>query len=311
MYRHWTAVRIFLLSALVLIIPVSKAMAHGKSKSPIHIEELYPLPSHVSRDEMELYDKIGGWWPTHAVAQWRGSQLISITRGDPTQMQIALTFDDGPHPPFTQKLLALLKRLHVPATFFLVGWKVDQSPYILRDMLRQGDVVANHTYHHFDLKLVPPSLADNEISLGDDAIERACAVIPRFFRPSGGQFDPAVIADAAQHHLVTVLWTNDPADYVSPGENAIYSRIMSTVRPGSIILLHDGIEQTYDILPRLIANLRAEGYTFVTIAQMCSRLEALHNASQKSVDQTETIAADSRLQHNARYTLPDTNRRKK
>ncbi len=225
-----------------------------------------------------LRAKIGGWWPVKPVAVWHGNQLVSITRGDPNCMEVALTFDDGPHPPFTQKLLALLHSMHVPATFFVVGWKVDEAPDILKMMLKDGDDVANHTYHHFDLKLVPPPLVHNEIDLNNDAIERACGVAPRFFRPSGGQYDPAVINAAANLHMVTVLWTNDPADYVNPGSQVILDRVLPHVRPGAIILLHDGIQQTYDILPEMIDTLRSEGYKFVTLTQMAARLELEHDA---------------------------------
>ncbi len=237
-----------------------------------------------ARDDLQLIkalrEKIKGWWPVKPVAVWRGNQLVSITRGDPHCMEVALTFDDGPHPPFTQKLLALLRSMHVPATFFVVGWKVDQDPDILRLMLKDGDEVANHTYHHFDLKLVPPPLVYNEIDLNNDAIERACGVAPRFFRPSGGQYDPAVINAAAKLHMVTVLWTNDPADYLSPGRQVILQRVLPHVRPGAIILLHDGIQQTYDILPEMIDTLRSEGYRFVTLGQMAARLELEHDASR-------------------------------
>lgn len=124
-------------------------------------------------------------------------------------------------------------------------------------------------------------LAYNEISLGNDAIRRACGVTPKFFRPSGGQFDPAVINDAAEQHLTTVLWTTDPADYVIPGKSVIMHRIMSTVRPGSIILLHDGMQQTYDILPSLVKILRSEGYRFVTIANMADHLIAQRKAGEQ------------------------------
>lgn len=215
-----------------------------------------------------------------ARALWQHGRMISITRGDPGSNEIALTFDDGPHPPYTLKLLALLKRLDVPATFFVVGWKVDQAPWVLPFILRNGDEIGNHTYHHFDLKLAPPALTATEISLCNDAVWRACGIRPRFFRPSGGQYDPAVLREAASQRMITTLWTDDPADYVKPGAKVIESRLLSHIHPGAIILLHDGIEQTYSILPDFVARMKRDGYHFVTMSELAQHVEMLHHVGR-------------------------------
>lgn len=221
-----------------------------------------------------LHQGVTPWlWPLKPRTIWVGGKLAAIIRGNPARKEIALTFDDGPHPWFTLRLLGLLKELHVPATFFVVGWKVDQAPWVLSRMLEDGNEIGNHTYHHFDLKLAPPDLTATEIDSCNDAVWRACGVVPRFFRPSGGQYDPDVLRKAAAQHMVTVLWTDDPADYENPPASLIEDRLLHHVSPGAIILLHDGIEGTYDMLPDFVMHMRREGYTFVTLSEMISHLE--------------------------------------
>lgn len=217
-------------------------------------------------------------------AEWeellRDKTLAKIAHGDPTRMEIALTFDDGPHPAFTPRLLDRLKQLDVRATFFVVGQKVDMSPEsaaLLRRMIKEGHDVANHTYHHFNLKLVPQELVESEIRLDNDAIRRACGLEPIFFRPSGGQYNSAVIQAAKRLHMIMVLWTDDPADYSQRfSSGVIEDRLLNHVRAGAIILLHDGIQQTYDMLPDFVARMRRYGYKFVTISEMAEHLEAAH-----------------------------------
>jgi peptidoglycan/xylan/chitin deacetylase (PgdA/CDA1 family) len=235
---------------------------------------------HVSTNGMISHGVDPWLLPSKPHALWEGDHLIAIVRGNPQRKEIALTFDDGPHPLFTLRLLALLKALHVRATFFVVGWKVDQAPWVLRRMLEDGNEIGDHTYHHFDLKLGPPELTAAEIEMCNDAVYRACGYTPLFFRPSGGQFDPAVLHEAAAHHMITVLWTDDPADYESPPANVIEDRLLHHVSPGAIILLHDGIEQTYDMLPDFVERMRREGYTFVTLREMIEHLDNAPHAER-------------------------------
>jgi peptidoglycan/xylan/chitin deacetylase (PgdA/CDA1 family) len=211
----------------------------------------------------------------------QGFFFAKLQRGDPNRKEIALTFDDGPHPAFTPKLLDLLKQLNLHATFFVVGEKVDQAPYLLPRMLQEGHDVGNHTYHHVNLKKIPIELVDNEIRLNNDAIRRADGQEPIFFRPPGGQYDQDVVQDAEKLKMITVLWTDDPGDYASPGADVIEDRLLKHVRPGAVILLHDGMEQTYSILPDFVARMRSEGYKFVTLTEMARHLEATHLAHRE------------------------------
>ncbi len=214
---------------------------------------------------------------------WHGGKLLSIWRGDPSRKEIALTFDDGPHPPFTQRLLALLKQLNVHATFFLVGKKVDQAPDVVSLIAREGHEVANHTYHHLNRDRVTQAEAATEIKLGNEAIYRACGKMPVLFRPPGGHHSAHILRAAEGLQMTVILWTDDPADFANPGADVIGSRILEQVGPGSNILLHDGVEQTLEMLPDLVATLRRDGYRFVTMSEMVHNLEAKHLVRKQAI----------------------------
>jgi peptidoglycan/xylan/chitin deacetylase (PgdA/CDA1 family) len=232
-----------------------------------HADAFAPTPEHMlSGQEIRARDE---------AERQQGLVLAKIMRGDPNRRDIALTFDDGPHPAFTPRLLDLLRMLNVHATFFMVGKKVDQAPYLVERMVREGHEVGNHTYDHINLSKLPDDMVENEIRMDNDAIYRACGVEPVVFRPPGGQYDAETIRIAERLRLTTVFWTDDPADYVNPGESVIEERLLPHIRNGAIILLHDGVEQTWDLLPDLVARLRRAGYHFVTVSEMIQRQEAM------------------------------------
>ena len=204
----------------------------------------------------------------HQAEMARGINYYKIIRGNTKKRQIALTFDDGPHPAFTPKLLALLRKEGVKATFFVVGEMAQRYPNLVRAEIADGHCVGNHTYHHVNLTKIPEQDVATEIKACNDVIKQITGHTPRLFRPPGGDYDKGVIEAAESMGYTTVLWTDDPGDYASPGEKLITSRILKHVSNGGIILIHDGIEQTYDILPELIHTLKKEGYTFVTVDEM-------------------------------------------
>ncbi|MGC8668048.1 MAG: polysaccharide deacetylase family protein [Chthonomonadales bacterium] len=200
----------------------------------------------------------------------RGIIYPKLVRGNPNLKEIALTFDDGPHPAFTPRLLDLLARLHVKATFFLVGKMVDRYPDLVRQEVAQGHEVANHTYDHLRLASVPPALIEPELKEGSLALVRAVGSPTRFYRPPGGEYNADVIEAGRRLGYIMVLWTNDPGDYRRPSGALLEERLLRDVSNGAIILLHDGIPQTLTILPRLVTALRREGYRFVTISEMAA-----------------------------------------
>ncbi len=188
--------------------------------------------------------------------------------GNPARRWIALTFDDGPHPYHTPILLKTLRELGVRATFFVVGKNVDRYPELVRQMVQDGHEVENHTYHHLRLSQVPLGTVRDEIEAGASAIWRATGHVPRFVRPPGGMIDRSAHAVAQSESDVVVMWTQDPADYERPDADTLKRRLFESVRPGSIILLHEKVPVTVEVLPEFVREMRRRGYEFVTIEEM-------------------------------------------
>jgi len=182
--------------------------------------------------------------------------------------EIALTFDDGPHRKYTPQILKVLKRYNVRATFFIVGKMADASDDLLVEQYREGHQIGNHTYHHVDMTKLSEKEAQVEWVACNEVVKSILRISPRYCRPPGGNYDDTVKRAALKSGLVTVLWTEDPGDYDEPGGFAIESRIFCSIYNGGIILLHDGVQQTINILPSIIERLKREGYTFVTVDEM-------------------------------------------
>jgi peptidoglycan/xylan/chitin deacetylase (PgdA/CDA1 family)/glycosyltransferase involved in cell wall biosynthesis len=191
----------------------------------------------------------------------------------------ALTFDDGPDPTWTPRIARELRRLHAPATFFVIGSHVVRHPGIVRDLSREGFELGNHTFTHSDIFGMPRRLRDLQIDATDSALAGAAGVRPRLFRPpySSG---PAAITDAQKRVLgsiagngyVVLLSNRDGRDW-EPGTSsrAIVRRAVAGGRGGRVILLHDGggkRARTLAALPQIVARLRAEGYRFVTASEL-------------------------------------------
>ena len=179
----------------------------------------------ILADSDPFWEKAEKTYPASvAVPAIPASRLNLMGHGDRERKEIALTFDDGPHPGYTPQLLAVLKQYKVPATFFLVGEMAERAPNLVRDEIAQGDSVGNHTYHHVSLVKITPDEAAAEIRACDLVLQSITGKTVHLFRPPGGVYDPAVAREAAAQGYTTVLWTDDPGDYASPGIDLIEKR---------------------------------------------------------------------------------------
>ena len=191
-----------------------------------------------------------------------------VHHGARTRRTVALTFDDGPWTD-TPQFVRVLEARHVHATFFLIGRQVPGHGALLRRELADGDALGNHTFSHPNL--VRAGGVQSQLMLTSAAIERASSYRPCLFRPPYGSYDGAVVNVAAGQRLTTVLWDVDTRDWARPGTAAIVARVLAGVRPGSIVLMHDGggpRQQTLQALPRIIAALRRRGFTFATVPEL-------------------------------------------
>ena len=189
---------------------------------------------------------------------------------------VALTFDDGPYPPFTQELVAVLEEKQVKATFFVVGNNASQYPEVVCDIAKQGHEVALHAGEHKDfLKLNSSELAGN-ISSGKKVLEELTGKPVKYMRPPHGFRDWAVMEEAARVGLKVVNWSVIPRDWTNPGAKEIADRVCKDIFPGAIVLLHDGDapaqkasrSQTVEATSLIIDRLREQGYNFVTVSEL-------------------------------------------
>jgi peptidoglycan-N-acetylglucosamine deacetylase len=192
---------------------------------------------------------------------------------------VALTFDDGPTRGVTDRLLGVLEREHVPATFFVVGRAARREPALLRRMRADGDEIENHSDTHPHLNaLFTRAALDAEIADADDAIVAATGTRPRYLRPPFGARDAAVLDAARRHGKRVVLWSA-MLDETSPNAppDGLVQKLLRQVGDGAIIVLHDGDqgrgdagERSYEasLAPAVIAALRGRGYRFVTVDQL-------------------------------------------
>lgn len=186
--------------------------------------------------------------------------------------RVALTFDDGPGA-LTGSFLKVLAREDVPATFFVVGRGLAGREATVRRTLAAGHDVGNHSFTHANLKAADDAVAD-ELSRTQDAIRGATGYTPCLFRPPFGVSNRALVALAGNQGLTSVLWSVYPQDTRRPAAKTIRRRVLDAVRPGSIVLLHDGggdRSQTLAALPGIIRSLKSRGYTFVTLTDLLGR----------------------------------------
>jgi peptidoglycan/xylan/chitin deacetylase (PgdA/CDA1 family) len=189
----------------------------------------------------------------------------------PDAKVVALTFDDGPWPSQTSAVLDVLKTNGVRATFFQVGQCVDARPELSRLLLANDMLLANHTETHLLLGRQSYATAYKQMADCQTSIKKATTFTPRWFRPPGGSTSATVEDAAADLGMRTILWSVDPRDWERPSVTTICSRVLSQVRPGAVILMHDGggtRTGTIGALAPIIRELKRQGYTFLTLDQM-------------------------------------------
>src|SRR5580658_5835406 len=180
---------------------------------------------------------------------------------------IALTFDDGPDPVYTPKLLDLLREKNVKATFFVIGKRADQHPEIVRRAWAEGHLIANHTWSHYSLFcFLTPRRLRTEIERGTESVRRSCGFRPRFFRSPVGLRHPLLEPYLKDAGLEYVSWTIRTRDTLTANSSVLARRILKAAS-GDIILLHDhlpgGADAMLEVLPRVIDELRERGLQFV------------------------------------------------
>ncbi len=183
---------------------------------------------------------------------------------------VSLTFDDGPSASVTPRLVRILGRADVPATFFMVGQRVASAPATARQVARAGHVIANHSYAHADMTTQSSAQVAATLRDTDAELRRAGVVPTRLMRPPYGAINDSVRATVRRSGYVPVLWDIDSRDWTGLSSSTIAARILGSLRPGrsNVVLQHDGVGNSpasVDAVPRVISEARRRGYCFVAL----------------------------------------------
>lgn len=194
---------------------------------------------------------------------------VSFSRVLVSGNYVAMTFDDGPHPQNTPRLLDMLRARNIKATFFVIGRSVDLYPNIVRRTVAEGHEVGNHTQTHRLLSKLSDSEVRSEFTQCHSAVARAAGVQMRVMRPPyGGLLQRQREMAHAEFGYPTIMWSVDPLDWKRPGPSVVASRILKSTAAGGIILAHDLHAQTVDAMPSTLDGLLSRGFKFVTVSQL-------------------------------------------
>jgi len=193
--------------------------------------------------------------------------------------QVALTLDDGPHYLYTEKILDILKQNKVKASFFLIGARMIEYPSIVRRINSDGHTLGNHTYSHIRLDKYIDQRVDEEIAETSRVYENIVGFVPKYFRPPGGRINKSVLATVEHYGLLSVGWSINANDFLYKDQqvdeeflekkvSAIMALLERDLKPGAIILMHNGNEVSIKALPRVIEYVQAQGYQFVTLSEI-------------------------------------------
>lgn len=213
------------------------------------------------------------------------SSGITFTRVPVSGKFIAITYDDGPHPQNTPRLLDMLAARNIKATFYVIGRNVDLYPQVVRRTVAEGHEIGNHSYTHRLMSKLGDTEVRNEMTRTHEAVARAAGVQIRTMRPPyGGLLQRQRELVHQEFGYPTILWSVDPLDWKRPGASVITSRILSNTSAGGIVLAHDLHAQTVDAMPATLDGLLRQGFQFVTVSQLIAMKQ-------------ETVTAQPSLDH--------------
>ena len=202
-------------------------------------------------------------------ANFSKSAGISFSRVMVSGNYIAMTYDDGPHPQNTTRLLDMLRERNIKATFYVIGRSVELYPQVVRRTVAEGHEIGNHSHTHRLLSKLSDDEIRKELSSCRDAVARAAGVQPRTMRPPyGGLLQRQREWVHSEYNYPTILWSVDPLDWKRPGASVVSSRILAGASNGGIVLAHDLHAQTVDAMPATLDTLLRRGFKFVTVSQL-------------------------------------------
>ncbi|HEY2249990.1 MAG TPA: polysaccharide deacetylase family protein, partial [Planctomycetaceae bacterium] len=193
---------------------------------------------------------------------------LFLTGGPPQCRQICLTFDDGPHPEHTPRLLDVLDELGIKATFFVIGRNAERYPHIVQRIAHDGHVLGNHTWSHPALANLSPNELTHQVSRTGELLKQITGTESRLFRPPQGKLRARQFVALWGMQQTVVLWNSDPKDYQCLDGNELLRNLRGqNLQNGSLILLHDNHPFAAQVMTALAARAQANGLTFATVDQ--------------------------------------------
>ncbi len=206
--------------------------------------------------------------PANPATAPKPATLEIINHGPAVRNHVSLTFDDGPTPGVTDRILDEFKKRGLHATFFMIGQRIAASPELARRVVAEGHEVGNHTFTHPKLSEMPNARAEEEIQKTQDIIAATLSLKPAFFRPPYLAFRPDQAPLVDQRGMGIVYGNVDPSDWSQPGEEKIIEVITRDAKPGSIAICHDMHAQTANAIGTVLDRLVAAGLTPVTLSTL-------------------------------------------
>lgn len=179
--------------------------------------------------------------------------------------KIALTFDDGPHPKFTEQILDGLKARGVQATFFVTGEHAELHPDIIERMNKEGHIIGNHTYSHIQLTNGNRNSFKDELLKTNQILNEITGEEILYVRPPYGTWDKSFETEL---NMIPVLWNVDPLDWCASDASGVVNKVLKEADENAIILMHDYYETSVTAALQIVDELQARGYTFVTVEEI-------------------------------------------
>lgn len=215
--------------------------------------------------------KINEWYETAEQGSVSGEKAVpeqNTVSGEnavPEHKVVALTFDDGPHPVYTQRLLDGLAERKVHATFFVVGQNIPGNEELIARMDREGHLIGNHTYDHVKICDMSGEKACEEVSKTSELVYEITGKNTEFVRPPFGAWNKKMECSFV---MIPVLWDVDPLDWTTKNAPQVVRRVIKDVKDGDIVLLHDFYASSVEAALEIVDKLQAEGYEFVTVDRL-------------------------------------------
>ena len=192
-----------------------------------------------------------------------------LCEGSDDKKQIAISFDDGPSGRYTNEIVDILDKYHVPAAFFCIGKNIEGNEFMLQKIVNGNHLIGNHSYsHHFWFDMYGTSKMAEDLRQMNEKVFSAVGLKPKLFRPPYGVTNPNLARAVKRQKLVAVGWTIRSMDTVVKDDQKLLRKVLKAVKPGAIVLFHDTSEATFLMLPAFIQKVKDQGFEIVRLDKM-------------------------------------------